>query len=90
MIPGQPRVAGFTQVGFSARIDSKGRVTVPARIRNRLDLEKGDKLRLSLKSSKILKKKFSNKSDALEFLSRLEGVEEFSFQSGVLEVVISE
>ncbi|MFB6116376.1 MAG: AbrB/MazE/SpoVT family DNA-binding domain-containing protein [Candidatus Nanosalina sp.] len=78
-----------TSVGFSARIDSKGRVTVPARIRNRLDLEKGDELRLSLESCKVLRKEFSSKAEALEFLSGLEDVKEFSFSSGVLEVVLN-
>ena len=86
----QRKSAAFTQVGFSAKLDSKGRVTVPARIRNRFDLEKGDELRLSLESSKVLRKEFSGKADALEFLSGLEDVKQFSFSSGVLEVVLSE
>ena len=86
----QRKSAALTQVGFSAKLDSKGRVTVPARIRNRLDLEKGDELRLSLESSQVLRREFSIKEEALRFLSGLEGVKQFSFSSGVLEVVLND
>ena len=86
----QRKSAEFTgsEVSFSAKLDSKGRITVPAKIRDRLSLEKGDELRLDLKSGKVLRKNFSSKSEALGFLSGLEGVEKFSFSSGTLEVVI--
>jgi AbrB family looped-hinge helix DNA binding protein len=80
-------VAGFT-CRFSGKLDSKGRVTVPARIRNRLDLEKGDKITLALESGEIIRKSFSSNSEALDFLSGLEGVESFSFDGEVLEVVL--
>lgn len=82
-------MAGFT-CRFSGKLDSKGRVTVPARIRNRLDLEKGDKITLALESGEIIRKSFSSNSEALKFLSRLEGVESFSFDGEVLEVVLSD
>ena len=78
----------FTSVSFSGKIDSKGRVTIPARIRNRLEMEKGDKVSLSLESCKAVRKEFSSIQKALEFVSKLQGVKSFSFDSGMLEVVL--
>jgi AbrB family looped-hinge helix DNA binding protein len=83
-------VAVFTRVRFSAELDSKGRITVPAEIRNRLELGKGDRISLGLESTKILRKDFSTKSEALNYLRELENVESFSFDSGTLEVVLSD
>jgi len=82
-------VTGFT-TRFSAQIDSKGRITIPARIRNRLNLEKGEKVSLTLESGKVVSKEFESEKEALEFLSRLEGIERFSFDGDILEVVLSE
>ncbi len=84
----QRKSATFTQIRFSAELDSKGRITVPAEIRNRLELEQGDKLSLELKSAKVLRKNFSCKMEALDYLRELENVESFSFDSGTLEVVL--
>lgn len=85
-------MAVFTQdsVGFSAQLDSKGRITIPVRIRNRLELEKGDRVSLNLESSSILRKKFSSREEALKFLSGVQNVESFSFDGETLEVVIDE
>lgn len=82
--------AAFTSVSFSGKIDSKGRVTVPARIRDKLNLCKGDTVSLELNSTKVIRKKFSDQRDALNFISRLEGLEEFSFDGEILEVILSE
>jgi len=81
-------VAAFTKISFSGKIDSKGRITVPSRIRNRLDLEKGDKVSLQLNSSKVVRKSFDSKVEALNYISTLSSVESFSFEDGVLEVVL--
>jgi len=83
-------VAAFTKISFSGKIDSKGRITVPARIRNKLGLENGDKISLSLESGKIISKDFTSEEEALEFLSSLENVKSFSFDGNVLEVVLDE
>lgn len=79
-----------SSVKFSARLDSKGRITVPARLRDRLGLEKGDRISLSVESSKVLRKKFPSREKALKFLSGLEYVESFSFDGETLEVVLNE
>jgi len=83
-------VAAFTKISFSGKIDSKGRITVPARIRNKLGLENGDKISLSLESGKIISKDFTSEEEALEFLSSLENVKSFSYEGDVLEVVLDE
>jgi AbrB family looped-hinge helix DNA binding protein len=78
----------FTPVKFSAELDSKGRVTVPAEIRDRLGLEPGDSVSLELKSGRVLRKSFSSKSEALRYLEELENVMSFSFSGNELEVVL--
>jgi len=85
----QSKSAMFT-CRFSAQLDSKGRITIPARIRNRLNLEKGDKVSLTLESKKVISRKFSSETEALEFLSVLDGVESFSFDGETLEVILNE
>lgn len=75
---------------FSAQLDSKGRIIVPAGVRDRLDLETGDRISLTLDSSKVILKEFSSKSESLEFLSELENVQSFSFDGESLEVVLDE
>jgi AbrB family looped-hinge helix DNA binding protein len=82
--------AEFTQVSFSGTIDTKGRITIPARIRNKLDLESGDRISVSLDSSEVIRKEFSSEPEALEFLSELENVQCFSFDGETLEVVLNE
>jgi AbrB family looped-hinge helix DNA binding protein len=79
---------GLPEVSFSASLDSKGRITVPARIRNKLDLEKGDEISLILDSDNLIRKSFSSKSKALEYISSLEDVKSFSFDGEVLEAVL--
>lgn len=83
-------MAAFTKISFSGKIDSKGRITVPARIRNKLGLENGDKISLSLESGKIISKEFNSDKEVLEYLSSLENVKSFSFDRNVLEVVLDE
>jgi AbrB family looped-hinge helix DNA binding protein len=83
-------VEEFTPVQFSATLDSKGRVTVPSEVRDRIGLEPGDKISLSLDSTRVLSKSFSSKEEAMEFPAGIEEVESFSFSSGMLEVVLSD
>ncbi len=86
-------VAGFTgsnSVRFSAKLDSKGRITIPARIRNKLDLTKGKRISLSLESTEVIRKEFGSEEEALKFISGLEGVNKFSFDGEFLEVVLDE
>lgn len=83
-------VAVFTQVSFSATLDSKGRITVPSDIRDTLGLEKGDKVSVGFESCRVVRKSFSSERGALDFLSGLANVESFSFDGRVLEVVLRE
>jgi AbrB family looped-hinge helix DNA binding protein len=81
-------VAGFTQVGFCGKLDSKGRITVPARIRNRLDLEKGDELRIPVENAEVRRKETSSFEEAKDFVDSFSNVESFSFDSEQVEVVL--
>ncbi|MFB6100691.1 MAG: AbrB/MazE/SpoVT family DNA-binding domain-containing protein [Candidatus Nanohalobium sp.] len=81
-------MAGF--IRFSGQVDSKGRVTIPSRIRDKLGLESGDRVSLQVKSCEVIWKKFDSQNQALSYLSGLENVKRFSFDGKVLEVVLGE
>lgn len=85
-------MAVFTasELEFSGRIDSKGRITVPSNVRGKLGLEKGDRVRLALQSGTVIRKEFSSKKEALEFLKGVEEVKSFSFDGEFLEVFVCE
>lgn len=74
----------------SCRLDSKGRVTVPSRIRNRLGLEQGDELRISVENTEVKSKKASSFEEAKAFIESFSEVESFSFDGEQVEVVLSE
>lgn len=78
---------GFT---CSAQIDSKGRVTIPSRIRNRLGLEAGDELSISVDNTEIKRKKASSFEEAKAFIDSFGSVESFSFDGEVVEVFLRE
>lgn len=85
-------MAAFTpeKVSFSGSIDSKGRVTIPARIRNRLGLEKGDQVSLTLNASNVIVEEVDSYREALELIQSLGDVESFSYSYGKVEVVLDE
>ncbi len=83
----QGKSAAFT---FSGSVDSKGRVTIPARIRDRLDLGKGDELSLSINSAEVVRKEVGSLREAVDFVRSFQNVRSFSFQNGVVEVVQDE
>ena len=78
-------MAAFT---WTSKIDSKGRVTIPARIRNKLNIEEGEKLQLFLKKSKVIRKEFDTFQEALDFLSQLDDVKSFSYDGEILEAIL--
>ncbi|MFP4038506.1 MAG: AbrB/MazE/SpoVT family DNA-binding domain-containing protein [Candidatus Nanohaloarchaea archaeon] len=80
----------FTQVSFSATLDSKGRVTVPARIRDKLELEKGGRLSITVETVKVLTREVEDFQEALQFIQELGSVKSFSFSDGKVEVVLCE
>ncbi|MBC5792680.1 MAG: AbrB/MazE/SpoVT family DNA-binding domain-containing protein [Nanohaloarchaea archaeon] len=84
-------MTGFTcssGVSFSGKIDSKGRITAPARIRDKFNLKKGDRVSIALRSTRVVREKVSSKSEALEIVSDIKDVKEFSFDGEVLEAVL--
>lgn len=81
-------VNAFTdKTTFSATLDSKGRLTVPARLRNSLGLEAGEEITLSLSDVSVETYSVEGRQEAIEILSRIEGLKEFSFRDGELKVV---
>lgn len=84
---GKTGVGAFT---FSATIDSKGRITIPARIRNRLGLEEGDEVSLSLNASRVVVEQVNSYQEALELIEQLDNVQSFSYNEGIVEVVVDE
>lgn len=86
-------MAGFTgasKVKFSGKLDSKGRITVPARIRDKLDLGKGDRVSFYIESCQVIRKGFESDTEALNFVRNLENVKRFSFDGETLEVILGE
>jgi AbrB family looped-hinge helix DNA binding protein len=83
----QGKSAEFT-CRFSGKIDSKGRITVPARIRDKLNLESGEKISLKIESRKVIQREFDSEQEALSFISGLEEVKSFSYNGKFLEVVL--
>jgi len=72
----------------SCRLDSKGRVTLPCRIRQKLGLEAGDELEISVRGSKIKRKEVSSFDEAKAFIEDFSEVKSFSFDGEVVEVVV--
>lgn len=69
---------------FSARLDSKGRVTVPAELRDRLGIEQGD--RVSVRITGEAKRVETGREEALKIVEELDA-DEFRYSDGTLEVV---
>lgn len=85
----QLKVETFTET-FSTQLDSKGRITVPANIRKKLGLEKGDRVKFSVRTSRIRSKKVSSIDEALNFVKSFDSVENFSFDGEEVEVELCE
>lgn len=80
-----------TATSFAGKIDSRGRITIPAGIREGLGLDEGDQVILQVADSDRITKKVESRSQALDFLSKIERtVESFSYDGEILEVVLSE
>ena len=73
-----------------AQIDSKGRITVPARIRRKLGLEAGDSLSITVENAEVRKKEVSSFEEAKAFVESFSGIQSFSFDGKVVEVVLRE
>ena len=83
-------MAVFTwgSINFSGKLDSKGRITVPSRIRDRLGLERGDEIDISVRNCQVKKRKVSSFEEAKAFIEDFSGVESFSFDGEMVEVVL--
>ena len=75
---------------FSARLDSKGRVTIPSEIRKRLGLEPGDSISVSVRNAEIRTRQVSDFEEAKAFVEGFSSVKSFSFDGEVVEVVLCE
>lgn len=74
---------------FSATVDSKGRVVIPARIRNQIGLEEGDQISLSIEASKVVVEEVGSYREAIEFVESFNSVDSFCYSNGVVEVVLN-
>ncbi len=80
-----------TATSFSGKIDSRGRITIPAGIRKSLGLREGDELTLEISDSRKIRKSFDSRTEMLNFLSQIEEeIERFNYDGEILEVVLSE
>jgi len=74
---------------FSGKLDSKGRITVPSRIRSRLQLEKGNRISLEIRSDRVVRKEVENEEETHQILSDFESVKSFQYSDDLLEVVLN-
>ncbi|MFB6294332.1 MAG: AbrB/MazE/SpoVT family DNA-binding domain-containing protein [Candidatus Nanohaloarchaea archaeon] len=72
---------------FLAALDSKGRLTVPAKLRDRYGLAKGDTFRVSIDSVEVERIAVDGPEEARQVLDEFDDIESFSYRDGVLEVV---
>ncbi|MFB6115235.1 MAG: AbrB/MazE/SpoVT family DNA-binding domain-containing protein [Candidatus Nanohalobium sp.] len=79
-----------SEVRFSGKIDSKGRITVPARIRKKLGLKAGDELEVSVNNCEVKRKQVSGFEEAKAFVQDFSEVKSFSFDGEKVEVVVRE
>jgi bifunctional DNA-binding transcriptional regulator/antitoxin component of YhaV-PrlF toxin-antitoxin module len=80
-------VTAFT---FSAKLDSKGRITIPAEIREQLNLKQEDTIQTGIFSFKIETRNVESYKEAIELLQEFEAVKSFYYEEGTLEVVLDE
>jgi AbrB family looped-hinge helix DNA binding protein len=76
--------------GFSACLDSKGRITVPSQVRDRYSLEAGDRVSLCVSSPQALVREVGGRREAIKVVESLGSVKSFSYRSGILEVILDE
>lgn len=74
---------------WEASLDSKGRITVPSRIRNKLGIEFGDSITLAVTSDRVILREVDSQEEVLKTISSLDSVQSFQYKEGVLEVVLN-
>lgn len=80
----------MTAFTFSAQIDSKGRITIPAEIREQFNLQQGDTIQAGVFSSKVETIEVESYKEAIELLQEFESVQSFYYEEGTLEVTLDE
>lgn len=71
---------------FTAKLDQKGRVTVPSQIRKQLDLENNQKVTLQVKNSEVIKKEVDSLREATEIIEATDNVQSFEYENGILKM----
>lgn len=80
----------MTAFTFSAKLDTKGRVTIPAEIREQFNLQQGDTIQAGVFSFKVETREVESYKQAVELLQEFESVESFTYTEGILEVILNE
>lgn len=80
----------MTAFTFSAKLDSKGRVTIPAEIREKFNLQQGDTIQAGVFSFKVETREVESYKEAIEILQEFESVKSFYYEEGTLEVTLDE
>ncbi|MFB6292433.1 MAG: AbrB/MazE/SpoVT family DNA-binding domain-containing protein [Candidatus Nanohaloarchaea archaeon] len=75
---------------FTASLDSKGRLTVPASLRRSLSLEEGSRLSVSIENTRKIERQVESFEEAAEIIRQLEDVKSFSYSGSFLEVVLDD
>lgn len=71
---------------FTAKLDQKGRVTIPSQIRKQLDLEKSQKVTLQVKNFEVIKKDVNSLREATEIIEATDKVQSFEYENGILKM----
>lgn len=72
---------------ITATLDDRGRITVPAALRDRADLEPGDTVQVRLAPVRIDRIRVDGPADARDRLDGIGDARAFTYRDGILEVV---
>ncbi|MDY6766318.1 MAG: AbrB/MazE/SpoVT family DNA-binding domain-containing protein [Candidatus Nanohaloarchaea archaeon] len=87
------RTGAFTapsSASFIARLDDRGRIVIPARIRDTLSLAYDDTVAVELRAVEVETFPVDGPGDAQERLAELSNVRSFAYSDGELRVVVDD
>lgn len=73
---------------FTAVLDARGRILIPAAVREHLGIGRQDTVRVRIETVQVETYAVDGYSEALERLQDLDDVNAFSYRNGELEVVL--